>query len=212
MSAPEPEVVDLAHASRLVNHGPTVLVSSAHAGRRNLMAAAWSMPVEFTPPRIAVVIDKGTVTCEMVRDSGMLALNIPGRALADITFTVGSISARDLATAPLPIDKFDAYGIKTFTGPLLGLPLVRGCAGWLECRVIPEPHAQQAYDTFFVEVVSALADPRVFTGGRWSMRDDNADLHTLHHLGAGRFSLAGVPVSARILDPDDKPNDRPSDA
>jgi hypothetical protein len=54
------------HASRLVNHGPTVLVTSAHGGRRNVMAAAWSMPVEFTPPRIAVVIDKKTFTRELV--------------------------------------------------------------------------------------------------------------------------------------------------
>ena len=50
--------IALAQACRLVNHGPTVLVSAVHAGRRNVMAAAWSMPVEFTPPRIAVVVDK----------------------------------------------------------------------------------------------------------------------------------------------------------
>ena len=68
----------LEHASRLVNHGPTVLVSSEQAGQRNVMAAAWSMPVEFTPPRIAVVIDKRTVTADRVRASGMLALNVPG--------------------------------------------------------------------------------------------------------------------------------------
>jgi hypothetical protein len=37
------------HASRLINHGPTVLISSAHGAHRNIMAAAWSMPVEFTP-------------------------------------------------------------------------------------------------------------------------------------------------------------------
>jgi flavin reductase (DIM6/NTAB) family NADH-FMN oxidoreductase RutF len=34
------------------------------------MAAAWSMPVEFTPPRIAVVIDKHTFTRELVVASG----------------------------------------------------------------------------------------------------------------------------------------------
>lgn len=45
--------VALDHAGRLVNHGPTVLVTTEHQGRRNIMAAAWSMPVEFTPPRIA---------------------------------------------------------------------------------------------------------------------------------------------------------------
>jgi len=59
-------LVQLAHASRLINHGPTVLVTSAHGGRRNVMAAAWSMPVEFTPPRITIVIDKKTFTRELV--------------------------------------------------------------------------------------------------------------------------------------------------
>lgn len=188
----------LEHASRLVNHGPTMLVSSECAGQRNVMAAAWSMPVEFTPPRIAVVIDKRTVTADRVRASGVLALNVPGRALADITYTVGSVSARDL---PPDVDKFAHYGIETFQGPLLGLPLVSNCAAWMECRVIRESHTEEAYDTWFVEVVSALADARVFENGRWSMREDNADLHTLHHLGAGRFSLAGPPIASSLLKP-----------
>jgi flavin reductase (DIM6/NTAB) family NADH-FMN oxidoreductase RutF len=99
-AAPGPrQSVDLAHASRLVNQGPTVLVSAAHGGRRNLMAAAWSMPVEFTPPRIAVVIDKSTYTRELIEASGTLALCIPCRAQADLTFTVGSVSGRDEAGA-----------------------------------------------------------------------------------------------------------------
>ena len=32
--------VALEHASRLINHGPTVLVTSAAGARRNVMAAA----------------------------------------------------------------------------------------------------------------------------------------------------------------------------
>ena len=43
--------VALEHASRLLNHGPTVLVTSSHGGRRNVMAVAWSMPVEFSAGR-----------------------------------------------------------------------------------------------------------------------------------------------------------------
>ncbi|RYF38582.1 MAG: hypothetical protein EOO27_50575, partial [Comamonadaceae bacterium] len=54
--------VALEHASRLINHGPTVLIKTSDGNRRNVMAAAWSMPVEFTPPRVAVVIDKKTYT------------------------------------------------------------------------------------------------------------------------------------------------------
>lgn len=187
----------LAHASRLVNHGPTVLVSTVHEGRRNLMAAAWSMPVEFTPPRIAVVIDRSTYTREHIRATGQLALNIPCRLQADLTFTVGSVSGR---ADPMPAqDKFSRYGLTAFAGPELGLPLLEGCIAWLECQVIEEVHAQETYDTFFVEVVSAQADERVFVNGRWSFHADNTDLHTVHHLGAGVFAIPSETIQARQL-------------
>jgi flavin reductase (DIM6/NTAB) family NADH-FMN oxidoreductase RutF len=187
-----------AHACRLINHGPTVIVSTAHGAQRNLMAAAWSMPVEFTPPRIAVVIDKSTWTRELLLASGRFALNLPGQALADLTYTVGSLSGR-----PGPDggpDKFARFGVEPFAGPALGLPLVSGCVAWLECRHLSEPHAEQAYDTFFGEVLSAQADARVFADGRWDFRDDNRALHTLHHLGGGRFALPAAALQARRLD------------
>ena len=187
--------VELRHASRLVNHGPTVLVSTRHGERRNVMAAAWSMPVEFTPPRIAVVIDKSTYTRELVLASGMLALNLPCAALADVTYTVGTLSGRDDGAA----DKFERFGIDHFDGPELGLPLVAGCVAWMECKVLREPRVEAAYDTFFVEVVSAQADTRVFANGRWAFTDQNAALHTLHHLGAGAFARAGAVVQATVL-------------
>src|SRR5512143_2317105 len=151
--------VALHHASRLVNHGPTVLVTTAHQGRRNIMAAAWSMPVEFTPPRIAIVVDKKTFTSELLKASGCFAICLPVPALADVTYRVGSESGRDGGAGD---DKFARHGIATFDGPLLKLPLVEGCCAWLELRRIPEPHTESAYDTVFGEVVSAQADHRVF--------------------------------------------------
>ena len=185
--------VALAHASRLVNHGPTVLVTSAHGGRRNVMAAAWSMPVEFTPPRVAVVIDKRTWTRELVAASGAFGLCLPGPRLVDLTHAVGSTSGRDG-------DKYARWGIATVTGPVLGLPLVEdGCAAWLECRLIPEPHTEDAYDTCFAEVVAAAADPCVFAGGRWSFREDNLELQTVHHLGGGHFVRSAGSIQARPL-------------
>mgnify|MGYP003562755231 CR=1 FL=1 len=186
------QIVDLAHACRLINHGPTVLVSSEHEGQRNVMAAAWSMPVEFTPPRVAVVIDKRTFTRELVQASGRFALNIPCRAIADLTYTVGSTSGRDE-------DKFARYGIASFAGTALALPLIEGCVAWLECRRIAEPHSEEAYDTFFGEVVAAQADARVFVNGRWAFDDSNAALRTLHHLGGGRFGVTSNTVQGRVL-------------
>jgi flavin reductase (DIM6/NTAB) family NADH-FMN oxidoreductase RutF len=185
--------VALQHASRLINHGPTVLITTEHQGRRNVMAAAWSMPVEFTPPRIAVVIDKRTFTRELLQASGQFAIGLPPAALADLTFAVGSESGRD-------VDKFERHRLAWTPGPVLGLPLVAGCVAWLELRHIPEPHAEAAYDTVFGEVVAALADARVFANGRWSFRDDNTELHTLHHLGGGVFAVPSRVV--RVGSPD----------
>ncbi len=185
--------VALEHASRLINHGPTVLVTSAAEGRRNVMAAAWSMPVEFTPPRIAVVIDKHTLTRELVMASGAFGLCIPGAGLADLTYAVGSTSGRDG-------DKFARFGIVATAGPVLGVPLIEtGCAAWLECRLIPESHTQDAYDTCFAEVVAAAADNRIFAGGHWTVDDGNEALHTIHHLGGGNFSRAGNAFRARSI-------------
>lgn len=177
--------VALAHASRLVNHGPTVLVTSAHGGRSNVMAAAWSMPVEFTPPRIAIVIDKKTFTRELVAASGAFGICLPGAGLVDLTYAVGSTSGREG-------DKFRRHRLSPRPGPVLGVPLLEaGCAAWLECRLIREPHTEDAYDTCFGEVVAAAADPRIFSGGHWQFRADNADLQTIHHLGGGNFVRAG---------------------
>lgn len=55
--------VELKHVSRLLNHGPTVLITSRDtvSKRKNVMAAAWSTPVEFAPPRVAIVVDKGSL-------------------------------------------------------------------------------------------------------------------------------------------------------
>jgi len=183
--------VALNHASRLVNHGPTVLVTSAHGGRRNVMAAAWSMPVEFTPPRVAVVIDKHTFTRELVAASGAFGLCIPGAALVDLTHAVGSASGRDG-------DKFARYGIAAQPGPVPGMPVIEaGCAAWLECRLIPEPHTQDAYDTCFAEVLAAAADPRIFAVGHWDFRADNKELQTIHHLGGGNFVRSNGMTQAR---------------
>ncbi|NIE62446.1 flavin reductase family protein [Burkholderia sp. Ax-1719] len=185
--------VALEHASRLINHGPTVLITSSDGMRHNVMAAAWSMPVEFTPPRIAVVIDKKTFTRELIHASGTFGICVPGAAAMDLTFAVGSVSGRDG-------DKFAQFDIDPVKGPVLGLPLLeQGIAAWMECKLIPEKHTEDAYDTCFCEVVSAAADPRVFSGGHWVFDDSNRDLHTIHHLGAGNFALASDAVKAKTL-------------
>jgi flavin reductase (DIM6/NTAB) family NADH-FMN oxidoreductase RutF len=175
------EKIDLEKCYRLLNHGPTVLVSSAYQGKQNIMAAAWSMPLDFSPPKVTVVIESSTYTRELVDASGTFALNVPTRSQARLTLDVGSHSGREM-------NKFEKYGLQTFKGSVVEAPLLEGCAGWLECRVIPEPHIQKNYDLFIAEVVAAWADPRAFANGRW--KESPSDLHTLHYVAGGTFFVA----------------------
>ncbi|WP_295978336.1 flavin reductase family protein [uncultured Variovorax sp.] len=191
--------VALNKAYRLLNHGPTVLVSAAHAGRRNIMAAAWAMPLDFDPPKVAVVLDKSTWTRELLEGAGSFALQVPVRAQLDLTETLGNTSGRDIAGQPGQ-DKFAAYGLSTFAGTAIDAPLLEGCAAWLECRLLPEPAIQQRYDLFLGEVIAAQADERVFSNGRWHF-DGHDELRTLHHVAGGHFIVDGEALDARMLPP-----------
>ena len=174
--------VELEKCYRLLNHGPVCLVSSAFLERRNVMAASWVMPLDFDPPKVLAVIDKSSYTRELIEASGEFALSLPSRRLADKVLAAGSVSGRN-------DDKFDRLGIEVFPADQIKAPLVRDCAAWLECKVIPERHNQERYDLFIAEVVAAWADPSVFSDGRWHFPD--AARKTIHYQAGGSFFETG---------------------
>lgn len=185
--------VELQYASRLLNHGPTILITSydASSDRRNVMAAAWSMPVEFAPPRVAIVVDKST---GRGRSSSAMA---PSALWFPVSPPPAGPTPSAASAAAMRTNS--RSGIPVVTGPELGLPLIEEkCLAWMECRLLPATAAQTQYDTLFGEVVSAAADERAFVTGRWQFDDDK--LNTLHHLGTGNFVASGRHVRANSLD------------
>lgn len=96
LSALGMEHVELTKSYLLLNHGPVTLISSAHGDRRNVMAASWAMPLDFSPPKVAVVIDSHAYTRELVEASGELVLCIPSRAIAKKVLAVGSQSGHEV--------------------------------------------------------------------------------------------------------------------
>lgn len=73
--------------------------------------------------------------------------------------------------------------------PSTAVPLVAGCLGWLECRVVREPRSQDSYDLVITEVVQAWADPEVFSDGHGHFPD--ASQRTIHDLAGGNFFSTG---------------------
>ncbi|MFJ3486360.1 flavin reductase family protein [Pseudomonas sp. NPDC090202] len=197
MTAIHRRPVPLAKCYRLLNHGPTVLVSAAHNGQRNIMAAAWAMPLDFQPPKVTVVLDKSVWTRRLLEGSGTFVLNVPTVSQVDIVETVGSTSGLEISKEQ-DVDKFSAYQLATFSGEHTEAPLLEGCAAWLECRLLPEPHNQNQYDLFIGEVIAAYADERVFSDGRWHF-EGHDELRTLHHVAGGHFLVIGDSVDGKVL-------------
>ena len=174
--------VPLAHAHRLLNHGPVTLIGTAHAERRNVMAAAWVMPIDFTPPKFAAVIAADTLTHELLRASGECTLMAPTDHQLVATYAVGTHTGRDG-------DKFARFQLAAEPGSRVQAPLLADCACWLECRRLPEPHVEASYDLFLLECVAAWADDRWWRDGEWHF--DAHGPRTIHHCKGGLFFTTG---------------------
>jgi flavin reductase (DIM6/NTAB) family NADH-FMN oxidoreductase RutF len=186
--------VDPAKAYRLLNHGPTVLVSAQHAGVDNVMAAAWSCALDFMPAKLTVVLDKIAKTRELVEQSGLFVIQVPTAAQLQLTHEVGTRSLFEEA------DKLQRSGVELFRMPGHDLPFVAGCSAWLACRLIPEPHNQSTYDLFIGEVIGAWADTRVFKDGHWQFEHADPAWRSLHYIAGGHFYAIGEALDVEVDD------------
>lgn len=189
---PHIAAVPLAKSHRLINHGPTVLVSARHDGVDNVMAAAWACALDFAPPKLTVVLDKSTRTRALVEGSGRFVIQVPTVAQLQLTSAVGTQSLATAAhkLADIGVERFDIAGFD--------LPFVAGCSAWLACELIPEPHNQQTYDLFIGEVVGAWADTRVFRDGHWHFDAADPSWRSLHYIAGGHFHATGEALPVQV--------------
>jgi len=178
--------LELRRSYRLLNHGPVVLVSAAADGRDNLMPVAWTVPLDFEPARVALVISAEAQTRALIEISGELAISIPPASMLDAVYEAGRVSGRDL-------DKWTRCGFRRLQAERVAAPLVEGCLGWLECKVIDRSLAEP-YDLFVCEAVAASVDDTCFRDGEWIFPDDGR--RTVHHMSSGKFFLTGPAVVA----------------
>jgi len=174
---------------KLLNHGPVTLVTSAHQGKRNVMAASWAMPLDYSPPKVLLVVDANSYTRELIDASGEFGLQIPKRRIAEKTVAVGQCSGRNG-------NKFSSFGLETFDAKHIAAPLMKECVAWMECKVIPD--ASQRYDLFIAEVVASYVDSSVFHDNQWDFGADPLD-RTMHYISNGEYFETGERFAVPIL-------------
>ena len=169
------------------------LVSAAHDGVDDVMAAAWCCGLDLSPPKLTVVLSKSSKTRELLEQSGRFVVQVPTVAQAKLTHAVGTRSLHD------DPEKLKRCGVEVFRFAGHDAPFVQGCSAWLACRLIPEAHNQETYDLIIGEVVAAWADARVFQSGRWMFENAEPGLRSIHHVAGGHYYVIGEPLPPGCL-------------
>lgn len=178
--------IDLSLATRLLEPGPLVLVTTLHRARHNVMTAGWLMPIGFDPPRVGLAIHPGRLTHQLISRSETFALSIPTLALLNAVHRCGMESGRER-------DKFLSAGL-TPADPLeIEAPLVAECVGHLECGLAGRLTLAD-HDLFIGEILAASAVEDLFTD-RWLL-GEGAEL--LHHIAGDRYAGLSRAYRARL--------------
>ena len=164
---------------RFLEPGPVVLVTSAHAGERDVMVMGWHTVMEFSPSLIGCVISPANHSHGLIRASGECVINLPTADMVDQVVAIGNCSGEDT-------DKFTTFGLTAQPAEKVGAPLIAECYANFECKL-----AQLAGNPkggfFIFECVKA----HVATSPKLP--------ETLHYRGNGEFMVSGRTISRKSL-------------
>ncbi|MFL1707396.1 flavin reductase family protein [Campylobacter sp. MOP7] len=181
------KAVELSKAYRLVNTGPTCLISAKFEGIENAMSASWVCALDYD--KISVVIDSLAFTRLLIERSGYFAVSIPCAKQANLVMKLGLISRHQNAAK--------MQNVRLFYQDGFNVPLVDGCLAWLVCKALTNKANQSEFDLFMGEVVGAWADTRVFEEGRWKFDECEEELRSLHYVAGGEFYTLGKKINVK---------------
>lgn len=176
--------VPLKFATRLINHGPVVLVSSSFDSKHNITPVAWNMPVQKDPPMVVLEIGENHFIFECIMATGDFVINIPEASLAKEVVKCGSVSGRE-------VDKFNEFALEAESSKKVNSPTLKNAAATLECELVRDEHLLKEYNMVVGKVKYASAKEGAFSD-HWLF--DKGEVRTIHHLGDKTFCFPGKEV------------------
>jgi flavin reductase (DIM6/NTAB) family NADH-FMN oxidoreductase RutF len=161
----------------LLEPGPVVMVTTARAGRANIMTMSWHTMLEFEPPLVGCVISNHNYSFDLLKAARECVINIPTLKIAKQVAGCGNTSGANT-------NKFKKFALTPKPAAQVDAPLIEECYANLECRVV-DTQMVARYGLFVLEVIKAWIDPAV------------KNPRTLHHLGKGHFMVAGQRIKLK---------------
>jgi len=168
------EPISLENYYYMLHPRPVVLiVTLCPNGRVNVMPASWVTPVNDDPPVVAVAVSDENYTSECLRYCREATLNIPSEDMADLVYSLGTVSGRE-------VDKVSRFNLKLVDSRSVKPPYIDGSLGVIEARVRGEVGVD-GVTLFLLDVVAAYAKKGLFSRWGWDVSKARLLLH-----GAGR--------------------------
>ncbi len=143
----------------------------------NIMTLAWAMPVDDEAKVLAISMWKGNYSYELIERRKEFVLCIPTAEMLREVWFCGTRSGRE-------VNKVEELSIQMENGVKIKTPHIKGCAAFLECRVMDSALHKQfgEHVVYFAEVLYAWADDKLFDR-TWK---ENANI--LLHVGSRFFT------------------------
>lgn len=188
--------IPLWQAYRLLQPGVVALVTTRYLDKANVMPASWGAPVSYDPPRVGIAVAPVRFTHDLIRQSEVFALNIPGRPLAEQTDEAGRVSGRDVD------DKLAQLGLTEVDADEIDVPLIGECLAHIECGLVEAVNLGD-HVWFVGEVLAAKTDDGAFDT-TWLLGEDE-EKKPLLHLGGPVYALPDIRIV--IQQPEEAPDD-----
>ena len=138
----------------------TMILSTRMGDQINFMALAWLTRCNYSPPMIAISVNKSHFSCAAILNTGEFGLNLPSTEMTTVTDYVGLVSARTQSKSAL---------FQTFEGTLKNAPLIEECPINAECQIRERIELPTNF-LFVGEIVGVYAHETVLADGTidWS--------------------------------------------
>lgn len=134
---------EISAAQHKIIHGVYV-ISTKLGDKVNAMTAAWVARASFSPPLITVSVGKTRFSHDMIKASGIFAVNVLGADNIDVGKHYGLKSGA----------KTDKFAGVEYDTKATGSPILRDCIAWMDCKVVDSLDAGD-HTVFIGEVLDA---------------------------------------------------------
>jgi flavin reductase (DIM6/NTAB) family NADH-FMN oxidoreductase RutF len=155
-----------------------MLVGANVKGKANFLAVAWFMAASYSPPKVAVSLNKAHYTNQGIKENRTFSVCVPSEDLVEATDYCGLISGSEA-------DKSRVFEV--FYGKLKTAPMIEACPVNLECSLDKVIDNGPRNELFIGDIVSTYTEEKYLTGGVFDIK--KAKPFILSHSGRQYYSL-----------------------